>query len=308
MARGIGPDAARPAERSHIWDIFDQQPWAMTALLETLASWGITSDMLLVFALEIIAQLVDGALGMAFGIVSSTGLMTLGLSPAAASAVVHTAEIATTGASGASHAWFRNVDWRLFRRLAISGMVGGALGALVLSQVDGKAIQPFVAAYLTRHGIHHPDADVRMMPVEDAEPDYAPPLGLIGGFLDAVDGSGCGPMVTSTLVGSGRCAAPGHRDGQRGGVLRDVHDCRCVLQPAWSVRYRPYRCAGGGRACWRRRSGRSSPVVSTRGRQMFAVGVLVTALAGLQLWRVSFADGAMPPISRTARSEQRCRE
>lgn len=194
---------ARPAEQSHIWDIFDPQPWAMTVLLETLASWGITSDMLLVFAVGFFAQLVDGALGMAFGIVASTGLMTLGLSPAAASAVVHTAEIATTGASGASHAWFRNVDWRLFRRLAISGMAGGVLGALVLSQVDGKAFQPFVAAYLLVMGCIILMRAVRMTPVEDARPDYAPTLGLIGGFLDAVGGGGWGPMVTSTLVGSG---------------------------------------------------------------------------------------------------------
>jgi uncharacterized protein len=124
----------------------------MTVVLETitsyLASWGITNEMLLVFAVGFLAQLVDGALGMAFGIVSSTGLMSLGLSPAAASAVVHTAEIATTAASGLSHAWFRNIDWRLFRRLAFAGMIGGVLGALVLSRIDGKAIQPFIAAYL----------------------------------------------------------------------------------------------------------------------------------------------------------------
>ena len=257
----------------------------MIVLLETLASWGITSDMLLVFAIGFIAQLVDGALGMAFGIVSSTGLMTLGLSPAAASAVVHTAEIATTGASGASHAWFRNVDWRLFRRLAISGMVGGVLGALVLSQVDGKAIQPFVAAYLLVMGCIILMRAVRMTPVEDARPDYAPPLGLIGGFLDAVGGGGWGPMVTSTLVGSG------HAPRQVIGTVSASEFCVAFTIAViffsqlglTHVGYIVALVAGGLLAA------PFGAIVAGRVNPrplMFAVGLLVTALAGLQLWRV----------------------
>ena len=113
-----------------------------------IGEWGLTHGIVLIFVLGFLAQLVDGALGMAFGVMASTGLMTLGLSPAAASAVVHTAEIATTGVSGLSHAWYRNIDWRLFRRLAVAGMVGGVSGALLLSHVNAKIIQPFVAAYL----------------------------------------------------------------------------------------------------------------------------------------------------------------
>lgn len=256
----------------------------MAVLLETLASWGITGDMLLVGAVGFAAQLIDGALGMAFGVVSSTGLMTLGLSPAAASAVVHAAEIATTGASGASHAWFRNVDWRLFRRLAIAGMVGGALGAMVLSRVDGKAIQPFVAAYLLVMGCVILMRAVRMAPVEDAKPDYAPPLGLIGGFLDAVGGGGWGPMVTSTLVGSG------HAPRKVIGTVSASEFCVALtiavaffsqLGPSY-VGYTVALVAGGLLAA------PFGAIIAGRVNAkllMLAVGLLVMALAGLQLWR-----------------------
>lgn len=176
----------------------------MQTLLEFFAGFGITPEMLLIFAIGFLAQVVDGALGMAFGVVSSTGLMTLGVPPAAASAIVHTAEIATTGASAASHAWFRNIDWRLFRRLAMAGVVGGVVGALILTQINGKAIQPFVAAYLLMIGLFILMRAFKVSPIDDAKPDFAPPLGLVGGFLDAVGGGGWGPMVTSTLIGSGR--------------------------------------------------------------------------------------------------------
>jgi uncharacterized protein len=176
----------------------------MERILDTAAGFGITPEMLLIFVVGFCAQLVDGALGMAFGVVSSTGLMTIGVPPAAASAIVHTAEIATTGASAASHAWYRNIDWRLFRRLAVAGVIGGVIGALILTQINGKAIQPFVAAYLLMIGIFILMRAFKVSPVDDAKPDFAPPLGLVGGFLDAVGGGGWGPMVSSTLIGSGR--------------------------------------------------------------------------------------------------------
>jgi uncharacterized protein len=175
----------------------------MTELIAWLGEWGITREILLIFFVGFLAQLVDGALGMAFGVISSTGLMTIGLTPAAASAVVHTAEIATTGVSGLSHAWYRNIDWRLFRKLAISGAIGGVFGALVLSQINGKAIQPLVAAYLLIMGLFILIRAFTIKPAEDVSTGYAPPLGLIGGFLDAIGGGGWGAMVTSTLIGSG---------------------------------------------------------------------------------------------------------
>ncbi|MGL5115070.1 MAG: sulfite exporter TauE/SafE family protein [Beijerinckiaceae bacterium] len=175
----------------------------MAAVFDSLSSVGITQTVMLVFLLGFVAQAVDGALGMAFGVLSSTGLMVLGVHPAAASAIVHTAEIATTGAAGASHAWFRNVDWQLFRRLAISGVVGGVIGALVLSNINGRAIQPFVAAWLLLMGAFILLRAFRMTSIRDAQAEYAAPLGLVGGFLDAVGGGGWGPMVSSTLIGSG---------------------------------------------------------------------------------------------------------
>lgn len=168
-----------------------------------MPEFELTSQIVLIFATGFLAQLIDGALGMAFGLVSSTALMSIGISPAHASAVVHTAEIATTAASAGSHIWFRNVDWRLLSRLAFTGMAGGILGALIVSQVDGKAIQPFVAAYLLIMGVMVLMRAFRMAPSEDARPGYAAPLGLVGGFLDAVGGGGWGPIVTSTLIGSG---------------------------------------------------------------------------------------------------------
>lgn len=95
------------------------------------------------------AQMVDGALGMAFGVISSTLLVSvLGVPPAQASAGVHLAEVFTTGASGLSHAWHRNIDWSLFARLVVPGVIGGVLGAYVLSNIDAGLARPLVMAYL----------------------------------------------------------------------------------------------------------------------------------------------------------------
>ena len=150
------------------------------------------------------AQLVDGALGMAFGLISTTALLSLGISPAQASAAVHTAEVFTTGASGLSHLWHQNINRRLLLTLSIAGVIGGVLGAYVLSNIDGRAIRPFVSAYLLIIGLLILLKAARLSPTnEDAKVGYAAPLGLIGGFLDAIGGGEWGPMVTSTLIGSG---------------------------------------------------------------------------------------------------------
>lgn len=148
------------------------------------------------------AQLIDGALGMAFGVISSTLLISLGMPPAAASAGVHTVESFTTGASGISHILHKNVDWKLFGRLAIPGIIGGILGAYVLSNLDANVVKPFVLAYLagigallvwrgTNHPAHH------------VPPKVVAPLGLAGGFLDAAGGGGWGPIVTGNLLAQG---------------------------------------------------------------------------------------------------------
>jgi uncharacterized membrane protein YfcA len=146
------------------------------------------------------AQLVDGALGMAFGVISSTLLVSvMGVPPATASAGVHIVESFTTGVSGISHALHRNINWKLFFRLLIPGMIGGVLGAYVLSSLDASITRPFVMAYLTAIGLYllYRGFGFPLMP---REPRIVEPLGLAGGFLDAAGGGGWGPVVTSNLI------------------------------------------------------------------------------------------------------------
>lgn len=162
-----------------------------------------TVDLLVIAAIGFVAQLVDGALGMAFGLISTTALLSLGIAPAQASAAVHTAEVATTAASGISHLYHRNINYKLLATLGIAGVMGGVLGAYVLSNIDGRAIRPFIAAYLLIMGVFILMRVARLSPAEDATASYAAPLGLVGGFLDAIGGGGWGPMVSSTLIGSG---------------------------------------------------------------------------------------------------------
>ena len=145
------------------------------------------------------AQLVDGALGMAFGVISTTLLISLGVPPAAASAGVHTVETFTTGISGISHAIHRNVDWRLFARLVIPGVIGGVLGAYVLTQVDAAVARPVVLTYLSLIGLYLIWRSFHYPPHEK-DPKVVAPLGLAGGFLDAAGGGGWGPVVTSNLL------------------------------------------------------------------------------------------------------------
>jgi uncharacterized protein len=104
-------------------------------------------DSFILFAVVgFLAQIVDGALGMAYGVVSSSVLLSFGVPPAAASASVHAAELFTTAASSGSHVWHRNVNWHLFRRLAPAGILGGVVGTYVLTSIDGALLRPFVAA------------------------------------------------------------------------------------------------------------------------------------------------------------------
>jgi uncharacterized membrane protein YfcA len=148
------------------------------------------------------AQLVDGALGMAFGVISTTLLLSLGVPPAAASAGVHTVETFTTGVSAISHALHRNIDWRLFARIAVPGAIGGVLGATVLSHVHAAAARPIVLAYLAAIGLFLVWRAMRHR-VEPKRPRVVEPLGLVGGFLDAAGGGGWGPVVTGNLLVQG---------------------------------------------------------------------------------------------------------
>ena len=150
------------------------------------------------------AQIVDGALGMAYGVISSTVLLAFGVPPATASASVHAAEVFTTAASAGSHAVNKNVNWGLFVPLALGGALGGGLGAFVLTSIDGDLLKPWITAYLSIMGFviiwrATKQTRERVFPTK-----LAGPLGLVGGFFDAIGGGGWGPTVTTTMVGSGQ--------------------------------------------------------------------------------------------------------
>jgi uncharacterized membrane protein YfcA len=159
-------------------------------------------DLLPFIAAGMAAQIVDGALGMAFGVISNTLLISLGVAPAAASAGVHTVETFTTCVSGLSHIAHRNVDWKLLARLAVPGIVGAAIGAYVLTQIDGATAKPFVLAYLAAIGLFLTWRGVRYPP-HHKPARIVEPLGLVGGFLDAAGGGGWGPVVTGNLLAQG---------------------------------------------------------------------------------------------------------
>ena len=150
------------------------------------------------------AQLIDGALGMGYGVISSVVLLATGVPPAHTSAAVHSAKLFTTAASGASHLFHGNVDRRLFWLLCIAGGIGGIIGALILTQVPGKAIRPYVFGYLMIMGLLILWRCLREGKERHVLPGrFVAPLGSVGGFLDAIGGGGWGPVVTSSLIGAG---------------------------------------------------------------------------------------------------------
>lgn len=158
-----------------------------------------------------VAQLIDGALGMAYGLVSTSFFMGMGVPPAAASAAVHAAEIFSTGVSGAAHAWRRNVEWALVFRLAPAGIVGGVVGALAVSSVPVATIKPIVSAYLLAMGVFVLTLAFRNERERAAAPDGVRRVGFVAGFVDAAGGGGWGPVTTTTLLGRGH--GPRHAVG-----------------------------------------------------------------------------------------------
>jgi uncharacterized membrane protein YfcA len=167
-----------------------------------------STELLLYVALGFVAQLVDGALGMAYGLIATSFLLATGTPPALASASVHAAEIATTGLAGASHVWNRNIDWSLLKRLAPAGVAGGVLGAYVLVGLPENAVKAFVTIYLiamaaliARRILLGEGRRKSAAQRERSAPTI--PLGASGGFLDAIGGGGWGPIVTSTLIARG---------------------------------------------------------------------------------------------------------
>lgn len=164
--------------------------------------WG---EFLAFVGVGLLAQLVDGSLGMAYGLVSASVLLSLGLPPVAASTSVHTAELATSAVSGASHAWFGNVDRRLLLQLAIPGVCGGILGALFLANVPGQTIAPYINGYLVVLGLLVL-ARASGHPLFRGQMRHPSPLGFFAGLLDAIGGGGWGSIATSTLIARGGTA------------------------------------------------------------------------------------------------------
>lgn len=152
-----------------------------------------------------LAQLVDGSLGMGFGATSSSLLLMFGIAPAAASASIHMAEIATTAASGASHLWFKNVDKRILWRLTIPGAISAFIGAAFLSSLPGDKIKPYISIFLIVLGVYilirflffNQASKTQGSPISSK---FLTPLGMVGGFFDAVGGGGWGPITAPVLI------------------------------------------------------------------------------------------------------------
>lgn len=255
-----------------------------------------TPDFFLFAAVGFLAQIVDGALGMAYGVISTTVLLAFGVPPSHASASVHAAEMFTTGASAASHIGHRNVDWNLFWRLVPAGILGGCLGAYVLTSIDGTVLRPYVTAYLTVMGVYILYRALRK-PHTNVEPHglLVSPLGVAGGFVDAAGGGGWGPIVTSTLLGSG---------GRPRYVIGSVNAAEFFVTTAVSASFLIALLTGH----WREAGGLIDHAASVAGLivggvlaapvagyvvrhvdtrvLMVVVGLLVITLAGYQTWQL----------------------
>jgi hypothetical protein len=157
-----------------------------------------------------LAQLVDGSLGMGYGITSSTVLIFIGLSPAAASASVHIAKIGTGASSGFAHHRFGNVDWQVARRIALPGAIGAFVGAILLSGLSTASSRPISSSLLFLLGIYVLIRFLKggLRPLRKGVPRlrFLIPVGLVGGFVDATGGGGWGPVATPALLADGRLA------------------------------------------------------------------------------------------------------
>jgi uncharacterized membrane protein YfcA len=217
----------------------------------------------------LLAQLIDGVLGMAYGLTSTTLLVAVGTAPAVASATVHLAELGTTAVSGVSHWRFGNVDWRTVRLMTFPGAVGAFTGAVVLSSLDGETAKPWVAGILLVLGVY---VLLRFLGTASGPRPRAgrplpsallAPLGLGAGFLDAVGGGGWGPVGTPTLLASGRMeprkvvgsvdtgeflvalgASIGFRS-RSAGIRSRSRWCCCCWPAAWSPPLWPPGWSGG---------------------------------------------------------------
>jgi uncharacterized protein len=155
-------------------------------------------------AVGLLAQVIDGALGMAYGITSSSFLLALGASPAVASGATHLAEVFTTGVSGVAHLRMGNVNKKLFFSLLIPGIIGALIGTYILGHIDGKVLKPYISAYLLLMGLYVLSKAFRHIRARhEIKLTKVVPLALFGSFMDTTGGGGWGPIVTTSLVGSG---------------------------------------------------------------------------------------------------------
>jgi uncharacterized protein len=152
-----------------------------------------------------VAQSIDGALGMAYGVSSNSILLGIGIPPAVASAWVHFAQVFTSIASGFSHWKMGNVKWNLAKRLLIPGVIGAVAGAYFLSNIDGNKIKPYIALYLLVMGFIILSKVFKKKQIKpETKGKSLPYLAGLGGFADAIGGGGWGPIVNSTLLGKGQ--------------------------------------------------------------------------------------------------------
>lgn len=229
-------------------------------------------EFLLYAAVGFLAQIVDGALGMAYGVISSTVLIAFGVPPAQASASAHTAELFTTAASGSAHLLHRNIDWKLFRRLVPFGVAGGALGAFVLTAFDGDQVKPFVTAYLAVIGSWLLYRSFYRIPANPVKMRIVAPLGAIAGFLDAAGGGGWGPVATTGLLGAG---------GQPRFVIGTVNASEFLIALSVSLSFLIAILTGH----WEQAGGFREPLISVAG--LVAGGVLAAPMAG---WMVKVLE------------------
>ena len=232
------------------------------------------------------AQLVDGALGMAFGVISQTLLVAvLGIPPATASASVHMVEVFTTGASGASHMWHKNIDWGLFRRLVPYGVIGGVLGAYVLSNINAEAARPFVMLYLTGIGLYLLLKVVRQNKPGFKDPQVTRPVAVAGGFLDAAGGGGWGPIVTSNLLVQGS-------DPRR--TIGTVNSAEFLITTAisaafiWQLGFAAFGAATAGLIIGGVAAAPFGAVVAKRVRPrllLLAVSIVLIATSAFSIWQ-----------------------
>lgn len=190
-----------------------------TLLIILLVSWNyrlvlhyfeivqqnLNADFQLFVMAGFIAQLIDGALGMAYGVSASTVLLSVGVPPAAASASIHTSEIFTSGVSGLMHLKFQNVNKKLFKTLLLPGIIGAILGALTLSLLEeyNYILKPAIAAYTLYLGIIILKKAFGKRK-NKIKTEHIPKLASFGGFMDSIGGGGWGPIVSSTLIAGGR--------------------------------------------------------------------------------------------------------